>query len=90
MLAEIDGALIVGLLIFAPLILWIIGWIYAIIRGTARTAHYYATRKPETKRRIEERTERGLRERGYLDDVEADRRARGLSPLRPPDETERE
>ena len=66
MLAEgSNGAMIIGFIILIPLLLGIVGWIYALVRGTARTARYYATKDPETKRKIEEQTKRGLEERGY-------------------------
>jgi hypothetical protein len=37
MLAEVDaGALVIGLLVLAPVIFWLIGWIYTLVRGKAR------------------------------------------------------
>jgi hypothetical protein len=66
MLAEGDNtALIIGLIILAPLIIWIIGWIYALTRGTARFVRHQTTKDPEVRARIERDIYRGMQERGY-------------------------
>lgn len=66
MLAEGDNtALIIGLIILAPLIIWIIGWIYALTRGTARFVRHQTTKDPEVRARIEHDIYRGMQERGY-------------------------
>lgn len=65
MLAEIDGAMILGLLILLPLILWLLGWVFAIVFGTARFARHQLTKNQDTRARIERDIYRGMQDRGY-------------------------
>ena len=38
MLESDIGPLIIGLLVVAPLLFWLVGWIYTLVRGRARIA----------------------------------------------------
>ena len=59
-----DPVALVILLFLLPLIVWLLWWVYALVRGTGRAVRYATTKKPETKRTIEQKIDRGLRKRG--------------------------
>jgi hypothetical protein len=59
-----DPVALVILLFLLPLIVWLLWWVYALVRGTGRAVRYATTKKRETKRTIEQKIDRGLRKRG--------------------------